>query len=272
MKNKWLCVLMLGLITCLPGLAGADFISDAKNFGAGTVTEGFEEITPTTPNTTVASYGNFILLGTTSYNFWNGITLTAPQPPLNDWYNMGPYINNSTYATSPDLLNGYNEYASAPFGTAYLGIWEYGKSFSLTFTFAQDVMRAGAYFTGIPKFDSGSTYTVLALDEDGKILAQQAINTVSVADWKTNFVGFEGLTGFRQSANSFPIPAAAMAKLSLTTSWHSPSPCPPPSCSWGAASWAWDSWAGGGTKPADFLSLPVTRGGAVTVPPFFVGS
>ena len=66
MKIKWLCAMVLGLIICLPGMAGATFISDPTIFGAGTVTEGFEEITPTTPNTSVASYGNFILLGTTS--------------------------------------------------------------------------------------------------------------------------------------------------------------------------------------------------------------
>ena len=201
MKIKWLCALVLGLIICLPGMAGATFISDPTIFGAGTVTEGFEEITPTTPNTSVASYGNFILLGTTSpYNFGNGITLTAPNPPLDTagWYNMGHYVNNSNYSTNGDLLNGYNQLAVAPFGKAYLGIWEYVTSFSLTFTFAQDVMRAGAYFTGIPKFDSGSTYTVLALDKNGKTLASQDIDTVPVDGWINNFVGFEGLTGFRQ--------------------------------------------------------------------------
>ncbi len=201
MKNKWLCALMLGVMICLPGVAGAAFISDPSSFGAGTVVEGFEEITPTTQNTSVASYGNFVLLGTTSlYNFGNGITLTTPNPPLDTagWYNMGPYVNNSNYSTSGDLLNGYNQLAVAPFGTAYLGIWEYGKSFSLTFTFAQDVMRAGAYFTGIPKIDSGSTYTLFALDKDGNELAHKDIDTVPVEGWVNNFVGFEGLTGFRQ--------------------------------------------------------------------------
>ena len=51
MKIKWLCALVLGLIICLPGMAGATFISDPTIFGAGTVTEGFEDIITTTPNT-----------------------------------------------------------------------------------------------------------------------------------------------------------------------------------------------------------------------------
>ena len=72
-------------------------------------------------------------------------------------------------------------------------------------------MRAGAYFTGIPKFDSGSTYTVLALDKNGKYCHTRDIGMVPVDGWINNFVGFEGLTGFG-NWNFFPILAVATVK------------------------------------------------------------
>jgi len=201
---RLLIILTLGLTLCLPGWAGAAFISNTSSFGSGpdTVIKGFEGITPGSANTLVTTYGNWALLGPTStYIFASGITLAAPQPPQDDSNNnIGPYVNDSkaANASQPDWLMG-NGYSAAPFGTAYLGIWRTGTAFHLTFTFIKDVYRAGAYFTGLPEATTGSYYYVRALDAAGHVLEEDAIRTVNVSAWGRQLRGHRSFpSGFRQ--------------------------------------------------------------------------
>ena len=191
----------LVLIICLPGTAVATYTSSTLNFGAGTVTQGFEGITPGSTNTsTLYNTSWFNINITPPYNFGNGVTLKAPPAVTYDVNNAGPYIHDWTYgAGTTDWLGSNGNIGGAPFGNAYLGIWRetsYGP-FNLTFKFDQDVTRAGAYFTGWPEAESG-TYYLRALDASGNELESYTITTVNVNNWATNFVGIERSAGFRQ--------------------------------------------------------------------------
>jgi hypothetical protein len=81
--------------------------------------------------------------------------------------------------------------AVIPFGTAYLVQDESDAEFS--FTFAEDLLRVGAYVTA-----SGSQITLKAYDSGGAFLESQSIASVNVSQWGTNFLGIENATGIRK--------------------------------------------------------------------------
>lgn len=212
---KFLMLLALGAVICLPGMAAATLITNTSSFGPGAVTEGFEGITPGSPNTSDKFNTSWFLIGTTPpYNFGNGVSLSAPPAVYNSGSNppnMGPYIHDYTYgAGTTDILGGNGNIGSAPYGKAYLGIWREQSvgPFHLVFKFDHDVIRAGAYFTGWPENDVGpptpGTYYLRALDAAGIELESWTISTVNVSSWATHFVGIERLSGFRQLDFSNP--------------------------------------------------------------------
>jgi hypothetical protein len=211
---KVLMVVALGVLICLPGMASATFITSTAGFGSGTVTEGFEGITPGSTNTSTLYNGNWFNINVTPpYNFGNGATLSAPPAVAFTTDNAGPYIHdfslNGGVGTIEQVPFG-TPINNAPFGAAYLGIWRDHATgpFSLTFKFDQDVIRAGAYFTGWPEGDTSGTqtYIIRALDAAGNQVGIESyqISAGTVGNWANQFVGIELLSGFRQLEFSSP--------------------------------------------------------------------
>ena len=198
MIKRVVVVLAMAAIVCIPGLAMASFTTSIANFGSAVV-EGFEGISPGSTNTSVLYNGSWFNININPpYDFGNGVTLAVPAAPAFSYDNAGPYIHNFSYgAGTTDQLGANGVIGSAPYGNAYLGIWREAGPFSLIFKFSQDVVRAGAYFTGWLESGSG-TYYLRALDASGNVLESYTINTVNVADWASNFVGIERAAGFRQ--------------------------------------------------------------------------
>lgn len=197
----FLAVLTLGAVILMPIMAGASLINSTSSFGTGTVTEGFEGITPGSTNTSTLYNGSWFNINVTPpYDFGNGVKVSAPPavPFTND--NAGPYIHDFTYeAGTTDQLSSNGTIGAAPFGNAYMGVWrdQNNSPFNVIFKFDQVVTRAGAYFTGCPEGESG-TYYLKALDASGNVLESYTISTVNVSNWATNFVGIERLSGFQQ--------------------------------------------------------------------------
>jgi hypothetical protein len=198
--------LILGMIICIPVMAGATIITDTSTFGPGTVTEGFEGITPGGTNTGSLFFTSWFLIGTINpYDFGNGVDLYSPRA-INSGSgpaNLGPYIHDfSIAAGTNDTLDSNGKIVSTSvFDNAYLGIWRDSSAgrFSLVFQFDQDVVRAGAYFTGWPESgtDPDRTYYIKALDAGMNVLETYTITTVTVSNWSTNFYGIERSSGFR---------------------------------------------------------------------------
>jgi len=200
--------LALAALLCMPGMSFASPISNISSFTPGYQVESFEGIIPGGSNTGSVTNENYFAMGTTGpYTFASGVTLTVPIPAFG-WGNFnygGPYIhdfaiqssnspyNEDYFGSNGDLDN--KSQMPAGFGTAYIGVYRTDNT-NFTFTFPTEVVRAGFYLTGYP-CDSTYHYTLEALDAAGNVLVSYAVKSAPVADWASNFVGIQLLSGFR---------------------------------------------------------------------------
>jgi hypothetical protein len=191
---KVLCSLVLGLLVCCPGVAGASLIG-ADAFGAGALTESFEGITPgngvsTGPLESWWNGTNNFTIGTPGpYTFASGVVFNGPSIPGGSWASNGaPFINDFRFGTGATNTwgQGYNDVTPAvvPSGTAWIGT--FNQAGYLEFDFSQKMARVGAYVTGA----SGTSVTMEAYGDSG-LLQTYSISTVPVAQWGTNFIGIE---------------------------------------------------------------------------------
>ena len=164
---------MLGI--CLPGMAMATTVGP-EAFGDGTITEGFEGLSPSTANTGPREYGNFFAIGTTAaYSFGSGVTLATPRAV--SVATGGPYIEDFRWS------GGYNDWgtngqaSAAPFGKAYIGIWS--AATYMEFTFSQPITRVGGYVEGAPGTVIMEVYGASGL------LESTSIATGLVSQWAT---------------------------------------------------------------------------------------
>ena len=178
------CFIFLAMLgVCLPSMAAAMMVGP-EAFGDGTITEGFEGLSPNTANTGSREYGNFFAIGTaTAYVFDSGVTLVNPRAV--SVADGGPYIEDFRWT------GGYNDWkangnaTAAPFGQAYIGIW--GGATYLEFTFSQPMLRVGAYVDGAP-----GTVTMEVYGASG-LIEFTTLATGLVSDWgtATAFIGLE---------------------------------------------------------------------------------
>jgi hypothetical protein len=202
---KLLMALALGALLCMPGMSFDSLITDTSSFGPGYQVESFEGVTPAGSNTGSVTYENYFAVGTTGpYTFASGVTLSAPIPASN-FESGGPYIHDFAIkaTNSPGNQDDFGSNGAlsqstqmpAGFGTAYIAVYRTDNT-HFTFTFPADVVRAGFYLTGYP-CDSTYQYSLRALDAGGNVLESYAVNSATVTNWATNFVGIQLLSGFR---------------------------------------------------------------------------
>jgi hypothetical protein len=170
-------------------------------FGSGKIVESFEGHTAAEANLTLALGVSLLAPGTVSaFNFASGVSLTSPIPNPGV-FNDGPFIHD--FALGSDvtntwgatrILNGSTS-SNIPMGKAYLGAFDPGAgTASITFTFAQDMDRVGAYVTGAVN----STVTMSVYSASGTLLESGSIATVDLPQWGSNFLGIENLAGIRR--------------------------------------------------------------------------
>jgi hypothetical protein len=172
-------------------------------FGAGSMMESFEGMSSLDPNV-----GSVSLFGAPvdalvepgavkAYAFPGPLALTAPIPNPGIM-NQGPYVHD--FALGNDVQNDWggsrivDDAADVPFGSAYLGAFDpSGGVASVEFTFAQPMVRVGAYVTGAV----GETVTLQAFGAGGALLESQTLPTVDLPLWGSNFLGIENAAGIR---------------------------------------------------------------------------
>jgi len=193
----WLLIAGAALIWTQPASADVALIGD---FGSGASVESFEGLSPG-PNITLADPGSgYLEPGVVSaFTFPSGVTMTSPVPNPGAWYPgllvSGVIIGDWSIGDSTYHLLGNGVIAAAihvPFGTAYMGLDDVASSGPIEFTFAEDMLRAGASVTGIP-----GTIEMKAYDAGGALLETQTIPSVTVGLWGDNFLGIENSAGIR---------------------------------------------------------------------------
>ena len=175
-------------------------------FSASKVVESFEGLKPGA-NITLALGASLLAPGAVSaFSFASGVTLTSPIPNPGVFAD-GPFVHDFALATDVTntwgagrVLNGATA-SSIPSGTAYLGAFDPGAgTASVSFTFASDVDRVGAYVTGVV----GGTVTMRVYNASGVLLESGSIATVNLPQWGSNFIGIENLAGIRRVVFSGP--------------------------------------------------------------------
>jgi hypothetical protein len=176
-------------------------------FGPTKIVESFEGHTASEANLSLALGVSLLTPGTVSaFNFASGVSLTSPIPNPGV-FNDGAFIHD--FALGGDVTNNWGgtrvlnaaSSSNIPFGKAYLGAFDGGTAnASITFTFASDMDRVGAYITGV----TGSTVTMSVYSASGTLLETGSIGTVDLPQWSTNFLGIENLTGIRKVVFSGP--------------------------------------------------------------------
>lgn len=172
--------------------AGATPITPSA-FGAFAVVESFEAV-PLGANVRIGMGTSLLEPGTVSaYTFASGVQLTSPIPNPGVM-NRGVFVHD--LARASDVSNDWgatgviNDPTDVLFGDAYLGLFHPSggiNTTSFTLTFAAPVDRVGAYVTGY----AGTTIRMQAYDASGALLESGTRSAVTLANWGTNFIGFE---------------------------------------------------------------------------------
>ena len=183
-------------LVCLRSAALAVQIGPAA-FGAGTVVESFEGLSPG-PNIIAnpdSGSGGFLVPGVTApFSFGSGVTLTAPIPNANRFSRV--LVGDFKLGPAPWGLgmNGDLTSARVVSGSAYLGNNNCcSEAAPLRLQFSSDMLRVGIYATD---FDD-RTITLTAFDALGAILESVSVGAVPVRSWGSNFLGVENSAGIR---------------------------------------------------------------------------
>ena len=190
---------ILLLVFCAPTTTHA-FPIDFNEFGPAAITESFEGLEF---GRNVGKYrpGSGILvpgiLG--PFTFASGIELVHPVPnpiPAENEDEIGTAgINDFRVGPSVFGLDGgsVSTFAEVPFGSAFLALDGKGDNAFVEFSFPDDTFRVGAFVTA-----SEDEIEMTVFDVDGSVLERHFIDTVSVPDWPTNFIGLENPNGIRR--------------------------------------------------------------------------
>jgi hypothetical protein len=190
---------LLAALALLAAPAASALPIGAGAFGALAVVESFEGQTPG-PNIPLGLGVSLLHPGTVSaFAFPSGVALTAPIP--NPGYAAGGAFLHD-FALGADVHNHWggarivNDAGDVPFGSAYVGAFAPGPgTVSLTFTFAAPMQRVGAYVSGL----TASTVALDVYDDSDALVGSHVVGTVELAQWGTNFLGFEHLAGIRRA-------------------------------------------------------------------------
>jgi hypothetical protein len=181
-------VLLAGLVLSI-GLAGPTQAAPIGfgAFGGGAVMESFEGLSAGL-NIPLLSLGSGYLGpgSVSSYTFGSGATLTGPIPNPEFGVVIGDFTIGTPAAFS---LQGNGDVSSAavvPFGSAYMGLDAESGVLLVEFTLPTDVLRVGAFVTGIP-----GMVTIEVLNASDVVLETYSIASVVVGSWGINFLGIE---------------------------------------------------------------------------------
>lgn len=169
------------------------------DFGKTSVIESFEDLSPGL-NMSFNGGGYLGPAVNEPFTFASGVALTSPAP--NSSIYEGTVIGDWSRGFSYFGLMGNGAIESAedvPDGSAYLGFNNPASSGSIEFTFASNVLRAGALVTSESSgFSGNGVISLLAFDSSNNFLDKVSISSVSVSDWRTNFLGLEHSSGIRK--------------------------------------------------------------------------
>ena len=193
--KKFLVLLgTLTLVLAVVGIAGATQIGPGA-FGPGASFESFEGLAPG-PNIPLAQAGyGYLEPGVIApFAFASGAIYTNPVP--NPGINLGVIIGDWSIGSAnfPIGGNGNVNAANVLFGSAYLGLDSLAPSGPIEFTFPSDMLRVGAYVTGVPS----PGITLQAFDASNVLLETVNIASVNVSQWGNNFLGIENASGIRK--------------------------------------------------------------------------